>query len=136
MHELPLSSEDRTTLMRIVRTQPPRERLLAELVFGQGLSLADALSARAEDVAWGSDRAKLVTRSGRNLRRTVTVDRALLDGVLEGRRQGPVFATASAVPIRADYAARVLARVAEAAGVPSGVTVKRLRGRKRAAASG
>jgi integrase len=134
MHELPLSSEDRATLLRVVRTQPPRERLLAELVFGHGLSLTDALSVRADDIAWGDERVKLIARSGRNIRRTVTVERELVDGVLEGRRHGPVFATASAVPIRADYAARVLSRVAEEAGVPSGVSVRRLRA-KRAAAS-
>jgi integrase len=134
MHDLPLSSDDRTTLLRVVREQPPRERLLAELVFGHGLTLADALSVRADDIAWGDERVKLLARTGRNVRRTVTVDRELVDRVVEGRRQGPLFATASAVPIRADYAARVLARIAEAAGVPSGVSARRLRV-KRAAAS-
>jgi hypothetical protein len=38
------------------------------------------------------------------------------------------------VPIRADYAARLLGRVAEEAGVPSGLSVKRVRGPKRALA--
>jgi integrase len=133
MHDLPLSPEDRGTLLRVVREQPPRDRLLAELVFGHGLSLAEALTVRAEDIAWGEARVKLAA-SGRGVRRTVTVERDAVEGVLGDRRHGPVFATASGVPIRADYAARLLARVADAAGVPSGFTAKRMRRRKRALA--
>jgi integrase len=132
MHDLPLSPEDRGTLLRVVREQPPRDRLLAELVFGHGLALADALSVRAEDIAWGEARVKLIAHAGRGVRRTVTVDRDAVEGVIGERRHGPVFATASGVPVRADYAARLLARVADAAGVPSGFAVKRARGRKRA----
>jgi integrase len=135
MHDLPLSPEDRGTLLRVVREQPPRDRLLAELVFGHGLGLAEALTVRAEDVAWGEERVKLIARSGRGVRRTVTVERDALEGVIGDRRHGPVFATASGVPVRADYAARLLARVAEAAGVPSGFSAKRIRGRKRTLAA-
>jgi integrase len=134
MHDLPLSPEDRGTLLRVIREQPPRDRLLAELVFGHGLGLPEALTVRAEDIAWGEARVKLAAQSGRGVRRTVTVERDAVEGVLGARRHGPVFATASGVPIRADYAARLLARVAEAAGVPSGFTVKRMRRRKRALA--
>jgi hypothetical protein len=65
----------------------------------------------------------------------VTVDRDVVEGVLGERRHGPVFATHSGVPIRPDYAARLIARVAEAAGVPSGLQVKRVRGAKRAVVS-
>ena len=135
MHDLPLSPEDRGTLLRVVREQPPRDRLLAELVFGHGLVLAEALSVRAEEIAWGEARVKLAAQAGR-ARRTVTVEREPVDGVLGDRRHGPLFATASGVPIRADYAARLLHRVAEAAGVPSGITAKRMRRRKRAIAAG
>ena len=135
MHDLPLSPEDRGTLLRVVREQPPRDRLLAELVFGHGLGLAEALTVRAEDIAWGEERVKLIARSGRGVRRTVTVERDTVEGVIGDRRHGPVFATASGVPVRADYAARLLARVAEAAGVPSGFSVKRVRGRKRTLAA-
>jgi site-specific recombinase XerC len=135
MHDLPLSPEDRGTLLRVGRTQPSRDRLLAELVFGHGVALADALTVRAEEIAWGEDRVKLCAHTGRSSRRTVTVEREVVDGVLGERRHGPVFATHSGVPIRADYAARLLARVAEAAGVPSGLTVKRARGAKRVVAS-
>jgi integrase len=134
MHDLPLSPEDRGTLLRVVREQPPRDRLLAELVFGHGLGLGEALSTRAEEIAWGEARVKLAARAGRGVRRTVTLERDVVEGVLGERRHGPVFATTSGVPIRADYAARLLARVADAAGVPSGFTVKRLRRRKRALA--
>ena len=136
MHDLPLSPEDRGTLLRVVREQPPRDRLLAELVFGHGLVLAEALSVRAEEIAWGEARVKLAAQAGRGARRTVTIEREAVDGVLGDRRQGPVFATASGVPIRADYAARLLHRVAEAAGVPSGITGKRIRRRTRALATG
>jgi integrase len=136
MHDLPLSPEDRGTLLRVIRGQPPRDRLLAELVFGHGLELAEALSVKAEEIAWGEDRVKLSAQAGRGPRRTVTVERDAVEGVLGERRQGVVFATASGVPIRADYAARLLARTAREAGVPSGVSVKRLRGAKRAVASG
>ena len=136
MHDLPLSPEDRGTLLRVVRTQPPRDRLLAELVFGHGLALADALTVRAEEIAWGEERVKLCAHTGRSTRRTVTVERDVVEGVLGERRHGPLFATHSGVPIRADYAARLLARIAEAAGVPSGITVKRMRRRKRALATG
>jgi integrase len=135
MHDLPLSPEDRSTLLRVVRTQPPRDRLLAELVFGHGLGLADALTVKAEEIAWGEDRVKLCAHTGRSTRRTVTVERDVVEGVLGERRHGPVFATHSGVPIRADYAARLIARVAEAAGVPSGLQVKRVRGAKRAVVS-
>ena len=135
MHDLPLSPEDRGTLLRIVREQPPRDRLLAELVFGHGLDVPEALSVRAEDIAWGEDRVKLAAQAGRGVRRTVTVERETVDSVLGDRRHGALFATHSGVPIRADYAARLLARVAEAAGVPSGLSVKRMRGAKRAVAS-
>jgi site-specific recombinase XerC len=136
MHDLPLSPEDRGTLLRVVREQPPRDRLLAELVFGHGLALPEALSVRAEEIAWGEARVKLAAQAGRGPRRTVTVERDAIDGVLAERRHGPVFATASGVPIRADYAARLLHRVADAAGVPSGITAKRVRRRKRALATG
>jgi hypothetical protein len=135
MHDLPLSPEDRGTLLRVVLTQPPRDRLLAELVFGHGLGLADALNVLAEDIAWGEERVKLAAYAGRGVRRTVTVERDVVEGVLGSRRHGPVFATASGVPIRPDYAARLLARVAEAAGVPSELSVRRVRGAKRAVAS-
>ena len=127
MHDLPLSPEDRGTLLQAVCTQPPRDRLLAEMVFGHGLGLDDALSVRAEEIAWGDDRVKLAAHTGRNVRRTVTVDRETVEAILGSRRHGPLFATASGVPIRADYAARLLGRVAEAAGVPSGLSVKRMR---------
>jgi integrase len=135
MHDLPLSPEDRGTLLRVVRTQPPRDRLLAELVFGHGLGLADALTVKGEEIAWGEDRVKLCAHTGRSTRRTVTVERDVVEAILGERRHGPVFATHSGVPIRHDYAARLLARVAEAAGVPSGVQVKRVRGAKRAVVS-
>jgi site-specific recombinase XerC len=135
MHDLPLSPEDRGTLLRVVRSQPPRDRLLAELVFGHGLALADALSVKAEEIAWGEDRVKLCAHTGRSTRRTVTAERDVVEAVLGERRHGPLFATHSGVPIRADYAARLLGRVAAEAGVPSGVSVKRVRGAKRALAS-
>jgi integrase len=134
MHDLPLSPEDRSTLLQVVRGQPPRDRLLAELVFGHGLDLAEALSVRAEEIAWGEERVKLAAQAGRGVRRTVTVERDGVVAILGERRTGPLFATASGVPIRADYAARLLVRVAEAAGVPSGLSVRRLRA-KRAVAS-
>ena len=92
MHDLPLSPEDRGTLLQVVRSQPPRDRLLAELVYGHGLGLAETLSVRAEEIAWGEERAKLAAHGPRALRRTVTVE--------------------------------------EAAGVPSGVSVKRVRGKR------
>ena len=136
MHDLPLSPEDRGTLLRVVREQPPRDRLLAELVFGHGLGVPEALSVRAEDIAWGEDRVKLAAQAGRGVRRTVTVEREAVDSVLGDRRHGALFATQSGVPIRADYAARLLHRVAEAAGVPSGITVRRMRRRTRALATG
>jgi integrase len=125
MHDLPLSPEDRATLLTAVRALPPRDRLLAELVHGHGLTLADALSVRAEDIAWGGDHVKLTTRAPRAGRRTVTVARDGVDAILGTRRHGPVFATASGVPIRADYAARLLERTAAAAGVPDGISAKR-----------
>jgi hypothetical protein len=65
----------------------------------------------------------------------VTVERDVVEGVLGERRHGPLFATHSGVPIRPDYAVRLLGRVAEEARVPSGVSVKRVRGTKRALAS-
>jgi integrase len=135
MHDLPLSHDDRGTLLSVVRTQPPRDRLLAEMVFGHGLAVADALTVKAEEIAWGEDRVKLCAHTGRSTRRTVTVDREPVEIVLGERRHGPLFATHSGVPIRPDYAARLLARVAEAAGVPSGLSVKRVRGAKRVVAS-
>jgi hypothetical protein len=135
MHDLPLSPEDRGTLLRVVRTQPPRDRLLAELVFGHGVELTDALTVKAEEIAWGEDRVKLCVHTGRSTRRTVTVEREAVEAVLGERRHGPLFATHSGVPIRADYAARLLARVAEEAHVPSGLRVKRVRGAKRVVAS-
>jgi len=134
MHDLPLSPEDRGTLLQVVRTQPPRDRLLAEMVFGHGLDLSEALSARADEIAWGDERVKLAAHGSRGVRRTVTVERETVEAILGQRRHGPVFATASGVPIRPDYAARLLGRVAEAAGVPSGLTVKRLRSRRVAGA--
>ena len=134
MHDLPLSPEDRTTLLQAVRTQPPRDRLLAELVFGNAVALADALTIRAEEIAWGDDRVKLCAHTGRNVRRTVTVERETVEAILGARRHGPLFATASGVPIRPDYAARLLGRVAEAAGVPSGLSVKRMRTKRLAGA--
>jgi integrase len=130
MHDLPLSPEDRGTLLRVVCDQPPRDRLLAELVYGHGLGLAEALSIRAEEIAWGEERVKLAAHGARGSRRTVTVDRETVEGILGTRRRGPLFATASGVPIRADYAARLLVRVAEAAGVPSGVSVRRIRSKR------
>jgi hypothetical protein len=90
---------------------------------------------KAEEAAWGEDRVKLCAHTGRSTRRTVTVERDVVEAVLGERRHGPLFATHSGVPIRADYAARLLGRVAEEAGVPSGVSVKRVRGAKRALAS-
>ena len=134
MHDLPLSPEDRGTLLEVVLSQPPRDRLLAEMVFGHGLDLAEALSVRADEIAWGDDRVKLAAHGSRGIRRTVTVERDTVEAILGQRRHGPVFATASGVPIRPDYAARLLGRVAEAAGVPSGLTVKRLRPRRVAGA--
>ncbi|HEX2104717.1 MAG TPA: hypothetical protein VHF51_13760 [Solirubrobacteraceae bacterium] len=127
MHDLPLSGEDRATLLTTVRALPARDRLLAELVYGHGLTLADALSVRADDMAWGANHVKLATHAPRAPRRTVTVDRETVEGILRTRRQGPLFATASGVPIRTDYAARVLERVAAEAGVPAGIAVRRAR---------
>jgi integrase len=125
MHDLPLSSEDRATLLAHVRALPARDRLLAELVYGHGLSLTDTLSVRAEEIAWGGERVKLTTRGGRAPRRTATVERDTVEAILGSRRHGPVFATRSGVPIRADYAARLLERTAAAAGVPDGISAKR-----------
>ena len=134
MHDLPLSPEDRGKLLAVVRTQPPRDRLLAEMVYGHGLDLGEVLSVRAEEIAWGDDRVKLAAHGARNMRRTVTVERETVEGILGSRRHGPLFATASGVPIRPDYAARLLGRVAEAAEVPSGLLVKRVRSRRLAGA--
>jgi site-specific recombinase XerC len=127
MHDLPLSGEDRATLLTAVRALPARDRLLAELVYGHGLSLTDALSVRAEEMAWGGDHVKLATHAPRAPRRTVTVDRDTVETILRARRRGPLFATASGVPIRTDYAARVLERIAAEAGVPAGIAVRRTR---------
>jgi integrase len=130
MHDFPLSAEDRAGVLEVARTQPLRDRLLAELVLGHGLSLGDALSLRADDIAWGGDHVRLAVRASRGLRQTVTIERALVEGVLEARRNGPLFATASGVPIRADYATRVLLRIAETAGVPKKLSARRLRARR------
>jgi site-specific recombinase XerC len=129
MHDMPLSAEDRGTLLKAVVVLPPRDRLLAELVFGHGLALGDALSIRVEESAWATAQVKLVAHGPRSARRTVTVRRDLVQEILGDRRQGPLFATASGVPIRADYASRLLHRVAETAGVPTNVTVRRTRSR-------
>jgi integrase len=134
MHDLPLSPEDRGTLLQVVRSQPARDRLLAELVFGHGLDLNEALGVRVDEIAWGDERVKLAAHGSRGVRRTVTVERDAVEAILGSRRYGPLFATASGVPIRADYAARLLGRVAESAGVPSGLTVKRLRSKRVAGA--
>jgi integrase len=128
MHDLPLSGEDRATLLTAVRTLPARDRLLVEMVYGHGLGLADALSVRAEHMAWGGDHVKLATQAPRAPRRTVTVDRDAVEAILGPRRHGPLFATASGVPIRADYAVRLLQRIAADAGVPAGIDVRRTRG--------
>ena len=90
------SPEDRSTLLRVVLTQPPGDRLLAELVFGHGIGLTVALTVKAEEIAWGEDRVKLCAHTGRSTRRTVTVDREVVEGVLGDRRHGPLFATHSA----------------------------------------
>jgi len=127
MHDLPLSGEDRATLLTAVRALPARDRLLVEMVYGHGLGLADALSVRAEDMAWGGNHVKLMTRAPRTPRRTVTVDRETVEAILGSRRHGPLFATASGVPIRTDYAARVLGRIAAEAGVPAGIAARRTR---------
>jgi integrase len=127
MHDLPLSGEDRATLLTAVRTLPARDRLLVEMVYGHGLGLADALSVRAEHMAWGGDHVKLATQAPRAPRRTVTVDRDAVEATLGPRRHGPLFATASGVPIRADYAVRLLQRIAADAGVPAGIDVRRTR---------
>ena len=132
MHDLPLSHADRTRLLSVLLEQPPRDRLLGELVYGHGLGLADALSVRAEEIAWGDDRVKLAAHASKGVRRTVTVDRETVEAILGSRRHGPLFATASGVPIRADYAARLLVRVGEAAGVPTGLSVRRVRTRRAA----
>jgi site-specific recombinase XerC len=129
MHDMPLSAEDRGTLLKAVVALPPRDRLLAELVFGHGLALGDALSILAEESAWAPGQVKLVAHGPRNARRTVTVDRDAVEAILGERRHGPLFATASGVPIRADYASRLLDRLAEAAGVPTRLTVRRARPR-------
>jgi site-specific recombinase XerC len=128
MHDLPLSPEDRAALLHAVRELPARDRLLAELVHDHGLSLTEALSVRADDMAWGGDHVKLATHAPRAPRRAVTVDRDTVEAILGTRRQGPLFATASGVPIRTDYAARLLARIAAQAGVPAGISVRRGRG--------
>ena len=130
MHDLPLSHADRSRLLSVILEQPPRDRLLGELVYGHGLGLADALTVRAEEIAWGEDRVKLTAHGAKGVRRTVTVDRETVEEILGSRRHGPLFATASGVPIRADYAARLLVRVAQAAGVPSGVSVRRVRAKR------
>src|SRR3954465_11323012 len=120
MHDLPLSPEDRGTLLRVVRSQPPRDRLLAELVFGHGVGLTDALTVKAEEIAWGEDRVKLCAHTRRSTRRTVTVERDVVESILGERRHGPVFATHSGVPIRADHAPPPLGPVAGEAAAPGG----------------
>ena len=127
MHDLPLSPDDRGKLLTAVRALPARDRLLAELAYGHGLSLADALSIRADDMAWGGDHVKLSTRAPRAPRRAVTVERETVEAILGTRRHGALFATASGVPIRSDYAARVLSRIAADAGVPGGILSRRAR---------
>ncbi|MEA2179828.1 MAG: hypothetical protein QOG77_3125 [Solirubrobacteraceae bacterium] len=130
MHDLPLSQEDRVTLLRLAREQPARDRLLAELVFGHGLDLGDALSIQADRIAWAPDNVKLVTQAGRSYSRTVTVERETVDAILGERREGPLFATASGVPIRADYASRVLTRIGDAGGVPARFSARRMRSKR------
>lgn len=127
MYDLPLSPEDRTTLLRVVSERPPRDRLLAELVFGQNLSLSEALSIRVDEMAWSARHVQLATHGPRNARRTVTVDRDIVDAILGTRREGTLFATASGVPIRADYASRLLSRIGDDAGIPARISVRRLR---------
>jgi integrase len=134
VHDLPLSPEDRRRVLSAAQSQPPRERLLVDLVHGHGLALADALAIRVEDVAWGEARARLAVQADTGDRRTVTVEREELDAVLGDRRAGALLATASGIPIRRDYAARVLLRVGEAAGVPSRLSARRLRFKRSAAA--
>jgi hypothetical protein len=127
MHDLPLSPQDRARLLGAVRALPARDRLLAELAYGHDLGLTDALSIRADDMAWGGDHVKLLTCAPRAPRRAVTVDRDTVEAILGSRRHGPLFATASGVPIRSDYAARVLSRIAAHAGVPAGIMARRAR---------
>jgi integrase len=134
VHDLPLSPEDRRRVLRAAQSQPPRERLLAGLVFGHGLALADALAIKVEDIAWGDDHARLAVQADTGDRRTVTIEREELDAVLGDRRQGALLATASGIPIRPDYAARALLRVGEAAGVPSKLSARRLRFKRSAVA--
>jgi integrase len=130
VYDLPLSSEDRLKVLRAVLDQPPREQLLAELVIGNGLTVAQALSVRAKDIEWDDTQARISADGERGARRTVTLDRRRVDAVLGERREGPLFATASGVPIRADYAERVLHKLTEAAGVPGRVSARRLRFRR------
>jgi integrase len=127
MHDLPLSPPDRAKLLTAVLALPARDRLLAELAYGHGLGLADALSVRADDMAWGGDHVKLCTCAPRAPRHAVTVDRETVEAILGTRRHGPLFATASGVPIRADYAARLLSRIAAEAGVPGAILARRSR---------
>jgi integrase len=133
VHDLPLTADDRLRVMRATRDQPPREQLLAELVIGHGVRLEHALAARAEDIAWGAEQVRVTIPCDRGARRTLTVERDRVEAVLGARREGPVFATASGVPIRADYAQRVLWRLTDAAGVPRAIAARRLRSRRAAA---
>jgi integrase len=133
VHDLPLSEEDRRRVLSAAQNQAPRERLLAGLVYGHGLALADALAIRVDDVAWGEANARLTVQAETGDRRTITVEREELDAVVGDRRTGALLATASGTPIRRDYAARALLRVGEAAGVPSRLSARRLRLKRSAA---
>lgn len=109
-------------LLAVARAHSPRSFALVSLLVLNGVRISEALAAEIGDLDF--DRGHRVLRirrkGGKRSKTPLTADVLVaLEGAIDGRNEGPIFATASGKALDRTAAWRLLRRLAKEAGIGS-----------------
>ena len=117
---LGLDRDEACRILAAARTAGPRDYALVAVLLGNGLRVSEALGIDADalELERGHRVVRVVGKGGKV--RTVPlapITADALDAMLEGRTTGPVFTDAQGAQLNRHQAARIITRVARAAGL-------------------
>lgn len=123
---LGLDRDEARRLLAAARSHGPRAHALVTLLLHDGLRISEALGADVDDLGRVRGHHVLAVRRKGGSRRTVALNAATLDAVesyLNGRTEGPLFATATGGRFDRSEAWRLIRRLAAAADLPGAAQI-------------
>jgi site-specific recombinase XerD len=119
------TEEETARLLTVARTEGPRTYALFLAIYTMALRVDSALSARVEDLGYDKGHRTLNVRLKGGRRKKKPVPPATghaIDVYLDGRTDGPLFATRTGNPLDPAYVWRLARRLATKAGLPHAAT--------------